>query len=245
MFVRMTFKEYQRTHHRWYNPFTGLDSPVINKGKTDALSEDEVVKLFSENIFTDTLEFAICAVMFLSGLRRSEILALKPESLDWNTPKITVKNSWQRVDRKDKAYGPTKSKKERDAPFDPVLQGAIKKLWAENGRHKFVFCRKDGSTPGSSWIYVHFKKWLAAAKIDTAGRKIVPHSSRHSLASLLEARGIPLIYIQDLLGHYDLETTMGYLHSPNGTIRVVGQKITEAMEKGQEEAKNIIQFKTS
>ena len=93
---------------------------------------------------------------------------------------------------------------------------------------EFVFSYKDGTTPGPSWIKGRFKKWMARAGIETGGRRIAPHSARHSLASLLEARGVPLRYIQELLGHYDLKTTLGYLHSPEGTIRAIGKKIEEA-----------------
>jgi integrase len=61
------------------------------------------------------MELAICAAMFLSGLRRSEIFALKPECLDWHSPKITVKNAWQTFDRKNRVLGPPKGKREREA----------------------------------------------------------------------------------------------------------------------------------
>jgi integrase len=115
------------------------------------------------------MELAICAAMFLSGLRRAEIFALKPECLDWHTPKITVKNAWQKFDEKCRVLGPPKGKKERDAPFAPVLQDAIKKLWQENGQHEFVLCFKDGTFPGPSWIRSRFPKWLARAKIDLKG----------------------------------------------------------------------------
>jgi integrase len=72
-------------------------------------------------ILQDTLELAVCACMFLSGLRRAEIVVLKPDCLDWNTPKITVKYSWQRYDRKNRVLGPTKSKKAREAVDLPLL----------------------------------------------------------------------------------------------------------------------------
>jgi integrase len=64
------------------------------------LSEDEVVKLFAPGVLRDAMEPAVCAVMFLSGLRRGKIFALKPECLDWYTPKIIVKNAWQKFNRK-------------------------------------------------------------------------------------------------------------------------------------------------
>ena len=246
-FMRMTFNEYQRINRTKSNPFQYIDKPKSNKISWDALPEDEMIKLFSPGVHDNAMEFAVCAVMFLSGLRRGEIAALRPEDLDWNTPKITVCRAWQRFASKNKVLGPTKGKKVRFAPFDPLLQKAVKKLWEENGRHDFVFCDKKGGIIGSQWIENRFKKWLKRAGIELGGRRIVPHSSRHSLASLLEERGVSLRYIQELLGHSDLETTKIYLHSTEKTIRDIGKKISEVMENGlpaQEEGqRNVVGFK--
>ena len=242
IFVRMVFKEYQRRNRKWINPFQYISPPVLRNRKRDALPEDEVIKLFSKGVLQDVMELAVCSAMFLSGLRRSEIFALKTECLDWHTPKIIIKNAWQNFDRKTKVLGPPKGKRERDAPFDKVLQEAIKKLWEENGQHEFVFAYKDGTTPGSSWIYGRFKEWLARAGIELKGRRIVPHSSRHSLASILEERGVSLRYIQDLLGHSDLKTTKRYLHSTDKTIRDIGSKIDAAMKTQTQETSKIAPF---
>jgi integrase len=244
IFIRMAFREYQRKNRKWFNPFQYINPPIIQKNTRDALPEDEMLSLFEPGVLTTTMELAVCAVMFLSGLRRSEIFALKPECLDWHTPKITVKNAWQIFNRKTRVLGPPKGKKERDAPFDPVLQEAIKKLWEENGKHEFVFSYKNGTTPGPSWIEGRFKKWLIRAGIELGGRKIVPHSARHSLASLLEAKGVSLRYIQELLGHSDLKTTKIYLHSTEKTIRDIGKKISESMQQEPEE-KKAVEFKIS
>ena len=235
VFVRMAFKSYQNKNRRWINPFQSLDAPSYDSVIRDILPEDEVVKLFMPGVLRNTMELAVCGAMFLSGLRRSEIYALKPECLDWHTPKIKVINAWQCYNKKARVLGPTKGKKMREAPFDPILQQAIKKLWEENGQHEFVFCRKNGKTPGSSWINRNFPLWLERAGIETGGREIVPHCSRHSLASLLEERGVPERHIQELLGHTNLKTTRKYLHSTQKTIRVIGGKISEAMEKKLEQ----------
>ena len=242
IFVRMAFREYQKKTRNWFNPFQNIDKPIISKKGRDALPEEEILKLFSPEVLKTTMELAVCAAMFLSGLRRAEIFALKPECLDWHTPKIIVKNAWQNFDKKERVLGPPKGKRVRNAPFDPILQEAIKRLWAENGKHEFVFSWKDGTTPGPSWISFNFPKWLERAGIKLAGRKIVPHSSRHSLASLLEEKGVSLRYIQELLGHSDLQTTKGYLHSTEKTIRDIGKKISEVMEKDESK---IIDFNVS
>jgi integrase len=243
IFLRMAFKEYQRKHKRWFNPFQDLDPPRLDSVPWDALPEDEFLKLFGPGVLQDVMELAVCACMFLSGMRRAEIGALKPDCLDWNTPKITLKNAWQQYNKKSRVLGPTKSKKARDAPFDPILQEAIKKLWEENGQHEFVFSFKDGSYLHSSWIERRFPEWLKRAGIELGGRKIVPHSSRHSLASLLEERGVSLRYIQEMLGHFDLKTTRRYLHSTEKTIREIGKKITEARQQTPED--KVVEFKIS
>jgi site-specific recombinase XerD len=91
-----------------------------------------------------------------------------------------------------------------------------------------------GNILGATWIRKYFPRWLKRAGISLEGRKIVPHSSRHSLASLLEERGVSLRQIQDLLGHTDLKTTKGYLHSVEGHIRKIGEKISEAYHQNSE-----------
>jgi len=234
-FMRLAFNEYQRKSKRWLNPFQNIKTPKSNKRSWDALPEDEMLKLFQPGVLKDTMELAVCSAMFLSGLRRGEVYALRPEDLDWSTPKITVCRAWQRLVKKNKILGPTKGKKDRKAPFDPILQEAIKKLWKENGQHEFVFCKKDGKLLGSTWLKKRFPKWLERAGIELNGRRIVPHSSRHSLASMLEERGVSIRYIQDLLGHSDLKTTKIYLHSTEKTIRDIGKKISETMEQKPEE----------
>jgi integrase/recombinase XerD len=105
------------------------------------------------------------------------------------------------------------------------LQKAVKELWNANGKHEFVFSRKDGTQPGPDWIRDHLQNWLKRAGIESKGRNIVPHSARHSLASALEAQHIPLRYIGDMLGHSSLKTTVGYLHTVSGAINDMGAKI--------------------
>jgi integrase len=242
-FMRMAFKEYQKSHQKWHNPFRDIEPPKNSrKVDRDTLTEDEVVRLFGPGILKDTMELAVAAAMFMAGLRRGELFALRPEDLDWRTPKILIRRAWQDFDRRSREMGPAKGKKERLAPFDSVLQKAIKKLWEENGEHEYVFSFADGKTPGPSWIRYRFKKWIARAGINLNGRKIVPHSSRHSLASLLETRGVSLRYIQDLLGHSDLKTTKTYLHSTDQTIRDIGKKIETARNEQPKPQENASQF---
>jgi integrase len=123
----MAFRQYQKMRPRWHNPFAGVEPPKnAQKVSLDALSEDEVVSLFMPGVLLDTMELAVCGAMLLAGLRRGEIFALRPEDLDWRAPQIVVRHAWQKFDSVEREMGTTKSKKERSAPFDQALQGAIR-----------------------------------------------------------------------------------------------------------------------
>jgi integrase len=225
-FVRMAFKEYEEEHPDWQNPFRRIRPPKRKiKNPRNSIEEDEIIKLFAPNVITDPLERAVCMAMFWAGLRRSEIWGLKAEDLDWKTPQIKIDHAWKRLSSKERKLGDPKWHKHRQIPFPVDLQNAIKELWAANGKHGFVFARKDGTQPGPDWIRDHLPKWLERAGIELNGRRIVPHSARHSLASALEARGVPLRYIGDMLGHSSLKTTKGYLHTVSGAINDMGSKI--------------------
>jgi len=242
-FVRMAFKEYGRERPNWRNAFQYIDPPKnIPYMERDAMSEEEVLKLFEPGVLLDSMEVAVCAAMFWAGLRRSEVFALRPEDLDWSNQKITVRKAWKNFTYKRRTLGTTKSKKPRVITFDEFLQVAIKKLWEKNGQHEFVFSFADGTTPGPSWIKGRFKKWLFRAGIEMNGRSIVPHSSRHSLASILEEHDVPLRYIQEFLGHSSLKTTKRYLHSTDKTLRDIRKKTSEAREKPEEVENNVFQF---
>ena len=228
-FARMVFKEYGRNHPGWVNAFQYLEPPrSVEYKERDYLEEWEVLKLFQPGVLLDPMERAVCAAMFWAGLRRGEVFALKPEDLDWRTPKITVKRAWKNFSYKRRKLGVTKGKRAREVLFDEYLQESIKKLWEENGKHEFVFSFKDGTTPGPSWIEGRFHKWIKRAGIDLNGRKLVPHSSRHSLAAVLEGHGVPLRQIQEQLGHISLKTTRRYLHITDRMLADMKDKTSEA-----------------
>jgi len=71
-FMRMTFNEYQKKAKKWFNPFQNIKTPKSNKRPFDALPEDEIFKLFMPGVLIETMELAVCATMFLSGLRRGK-----------------------------------------------------------------------------------------------------------------------------------------------------------------------------
>ena len=249
-FFRMAFNNYESVNEGWLNPYRNIKEPKYESVERDAFSEEEILKLFAPGVLLTTMELAICAAIFWAGLRRSEVFALKPEDLDWHNQVINVRRTWQCFDNAHKRkLGPTKGKRNRKTLFDPILQGAIKKLWEENGKHEFVFSYKKnfrGSiTPGASWIRHNFEKWLERAGIERMGRDIVPHSARHSLATFLHDKGVPIKHIQELLGHAHWEVTKRYTHLLENTMKDIGKKVADTREKDSAQKEKIIEFKVS
>jgi len=232
-FVRMTFHEYATTHEAWRNPFDRIKAP---KSKTprdrDILETWEINKLFEPGVITDPLDRALAAAMFWGGMRRGEIYGLKPEDLNWQIPRIIIRHAWQRYDSPtERSLGDPKWHKTREIAFPVQLQKAIRELWAAYGQHEFVFCNRKGQLPGSNYMQRWLPRWMEAAEIDLRGRNIVPHGSRHSLASALEDRGVSLRQIQDMLGHSTLKMTKRYLHDTADHINKMGRKIEKLGEE--------------
>ena|GEM_PF-1164918 len=253
-FFRMAFNNYESNNESWLNPYRSLKEPKYESVERDAFTEDEIFKFFMPGVLLTTMELAVCAAIFWAGLRRSEVFALKPEDLDWHNQEINVKRAWQCFENKDKRkLGTTKGKRNRKTLFDPILQDAIKKLWLENGQHEFVFSYKKpyrGSMiPGPSWINHNFENWLERAGIERRGRDIVPHSARHSLATFLHDKGVPLKHIQELLGHSSLKVTKRYTHLLENTMQDMRNKIEKARNESKQEdtfkVENVVKYNVS
>jgi site-specific recombinase XerD len=235
-FIRMTFKEYQYTHPRWVDPFLSIKRPKPKATIREGLEEEEVARLFAPGVLHDPMEKAVCAAMFWAGLRRSEIFGLLTEDLVWGEqPKINVCHAWKCFDDpENKVHGDCKHHKRREAPFPDVLRNAVTELQKAYGKQKFVFAYKDGSQPSARWFSWNVRQWFKRAGIELNGRSITPHSARHSLASVLENQGVPLRYIQELLGHSDLKTTKGYLHTPSSVINEITSSLSKETSSTKE-----------
>ena len=66
---------------------------------------------------------------------------------------------------------------------------------------------------GSYMKYYAYRKYLAENSVKAIGRRIVPHTLRHTHCSILASKGMDLQAISDRLGHSDSKITKEiYLH---------------------------------
>lgn len=141
-------------------------------------------------------------VALRTGLRRGELLALRWEDVDLTGQRITVRRSlWGATE------GSPKGGRTREVPLSPEALSALRALPTRFAKG-YVFASAAGErlTPG-------LLKWPLWNACKAAGlRKRGWHVLRHTFASHLVMRGVPIRAVQDLLGHVDIKQTLIYAH---------------------------------
>lgn len=144
---------------------------------------------------------AMLELMYASGLRVSELVALKAIDMSLNDGVLRVLG---------------KGNKERLVPFGGEARRWIERYLEESrpvildGQQTpdlFVTARGAGMTRVMFWVIV--KKQAAAAGIHVP---LSPHTLRHAFATHLLNHGVDLRAVQLLLGHADISTTTIYTH---------------------------------
>jgi site-specific recombinase XerD len=169
------------------------------KNKRKVMSQKEMAR-FLDGIDTDGLlglrDRAMFELMYSSGLRDSEVAALNVDDIDFSNRMILVRQS--------------KWDKDRVVPVSEVATLYLKRYLSERKLiREVVFIGRRGRLKGSS-INSRFKQLLKEQGMYRQG--LCAHSIRHSVATHLLANGADLRYVQELLGHESIETTVGYTH---------------------------------
>ncbi|MFA7421669.1 MAG: tyrosine-type recombinase/integrase [Melioribacteraceae bacterium] len=99
---------------------------------------------------------------------------------------------------------------------NPLTTGSLR---VTNG---FVFCKDNEKRFTGDYISKRFKLACKAAGVD---QSIHFHSLRHSFASNLVQKGVPLYTIKELLGHSSISTTEIYSHLNMVSLREAVEKL--------------------
>jgi integrase len=142
-----------------------------------------------------------------TGLRISEVTALKWEDINFQNKLLTVNRA--KVKR---VIGSPKSNRTRqidltDRLYEVLLSGKEKK--------GFVFENEKGNPVVSETARRNLKRICNEIGL----RKVGWHMLRHTFASRLAERNAPLIAIQRLLGHATIDMTMRYAHLSPSTLK--------------------------
>jgi len=151
---------------------------------------------------------------FYTGCRLGEIVNLKWKHIDLNRKLLTVGD--------DDLH--TKNKRTRTIPICKILYSNLGQLrYTGDGDH-YIFSKSNGFPFNRDYISRAFKKVVRKAGLR---EKIHFHTLRHSFASNLAIKGVPLIVIKELLGHSSIVTTQIYSHSDLASLQKAVGKFDE------------------
>lgn len=153
--------------------------------------------------FTDIRDALVVDMLYQTGMRASELIALTNARVDMSRAELRVLG---------------KRGKERSVPFGPRLAQAITN-YCNARRTQVGTAADDAQAPffvrpaGQPMYYVLVNKIVHAAldgRVQCSRRS--PHVLRHSFATDMLNSGAGLTAVQQLLGHASLETTQIYTH---------------------------------
>jgi integrase len=180
--------------------------PKCPPPQTDYLSPDECEILLSHSagIIREMIFMAL-----RTGMRQGELKGLQWSSIDWENRVVIVKHSY--CDR-EKTIGAPKNNRIRSIPLDADLYEMLFRNRRQTG---YVFTNAKGQPLNHSWLSYHLEKVCKKAGL----RRISWHVLRHTFASHLAMKGVPLNAVQALLGHSAILMTMRYAHVAPSTMR--------------------------
>lgn len=226
------------------NPADKIQRPKIEQFISSFYTESELNTLF-EKSKNDPLELIILITAFY-GLRRSEVLGLQWDSFDFENKTITIKHTvtitnTEGNNRKIEGKDRTKNKSSyRTLPlFDNIAtkllefkekQESFKKAFGNTYNKQFleyVFVNTQGKIIRPDYVTQHFSILL-----ENIGLKHIRfHDLRHSCASLLLAKGIPMKSIQEWLGHSNFSTTANlYAHLDSNSKKKSAEVLYNALK---------------
>jgi site-specific recombinase XerD len=168
----------------------------------DVLSADEVQQLLEA--LKEPIYRVFCTLLYATGLRLSEALALEVTDIDARRQVIHVRRA--------------KGGKERLVMLSRRLYAVLRTYWAqERPPMPYLFASKATGRPISR-DSIRKAMRLAAKAIGLEQRRITPHLLRHSFATHLLENGTDLRTIQVLLGHSNIATTVRYARVSTGLI---------------------------
>ena len=191
------------------NPAELISSPRLPKKLPAYLAEGEtatIVEMPKGASLMALRDRAILELLYASGLRVSELVGLNEDEIDMQQETVRVLG---------------KGNKERIVPFGSFAARALQEYIAQKHAAGKAEPTKDGTIP--AFLSVRKKpRRISARDVQRlvarlrlglkAGRRVTPHTLRHSFATHLLERGADLRSIQELLGHESLSTTQKYTH---------------------------------
>ncbi|MBL4680346.1 MAG: tyrosine-type recombinase/integrase [Pseudomonadales bacterium] len=180
--------------------------------ETDIVTQYEIKELFKATEYTSPLQRftlrdkAILTVLYSCGLRRNEAVHLNLNDVFFDKERILVRK--------------TKNKKERFVPINAynlrILEDNIydgRPEFYKANENEALFVSSQGGRLGGMSFKLRLRQIIKTANdSDITEKRITPHKLRHSIATHLLEKGVPIEAVSQFLGHTSLESTQVYTH---------------------------------
>jgi len=182
----------------------------------DTLSREEMETLLNEpgrETPAGIRDTAMLELLYATGLRVSELISLDMGHINWQVGYLI-------------AFG--KGDKERIVPIGKVAYDAVK-LYVDQVRplllkgkmRNILFLNRRGERMTRQGFWKMIRLYTLRAGL---GKKVHPHTFRHSFASHLLEGGADLRSVQMMLGHADISTTQIYTHISGERLKSIHKK---------------------
>lgn len=160
---------------------------------------------FISHFSSDCEAFTAFEILYWTGMRQGELLALTPADIDFSRRRISITKSYTQIDGKDIISTPKTKKSVRDVDVPQFLLDEIR-----------VYIRSNHIAPERRlfertrhYLFVKLRKGCEASGVHT----IRTHDIRHSHVSLLINAGFSALDIAERVGHESVSTTLDvYAH---------------------------------
>ncbi len=202
------------------NPARAVAKLKEDRAEIDPFSLEEV-KLFLAHL-PSTRWKRYFTVSFFSGLRPSEQIGLRWDSIDWvsSPPQIVVRRG---VTRRGGTGRPKTDSSYRDIPMLPIVERALREQRADSQlRSEWVFPNERGG----HLDITNIRERIWKSTMRRAGlRTRTLYQTRHTFATLALASGEDIGWVAKVLGHTTTEMVIRHYHkpiptSPGGTDRL-------------------------
>lgn len=202
------------------NPVDGVERPRVPRrsAKLQFLDQGELEALLDACRDTDVgrQDRVMYLVAGMAGLRQGELLGLRWYSVDWTAMKIRAgRDTFTRGHMKE---GGKTSAAGRGVPMAPRVARELELHFqrsAFTADSDLVFPNPATADPQQrSEVHRRFKRTLRRASLRD---EMKFHGLRHTFATRLAASGVPMVKLQEWLGHEDASTTQIYVdYQPSG-----------------------------
>lgn len=166
------------------------------------ISTRDIKKLFE--VTTNLKHNTMLKLCYGMGLRVSEIINLKITDIDSGNMQVLIEKS--------------KGKKDRYVNLPQTILEQLRNYYKEFKPKKYLFEGQYGDKYSIRSTQQVFKNAMKKAKINKA---IGIHGLRHSFATHLLENGTDIKFIQELLGHNDIKTTLRYTHVSEKSLKKI------------------------